>query len=151
MEIGCGARVRDFDGRRYFYFWHYERTNGRSARHEDYVGRVGSGEAGAAPSDRGLPSPGRARIRATPGQNRAGHRIRDRGRAAYRHLEVCSRGHARHAAYSMYRSASAGGRRDARMAGCAVHATVATDAPPMIASRCAHGTLKTMMSAKYTT
>src|SRR5437870_4945418 len=30
MEIGCGARVRDFDGRRYFYFWHYERTNGRS-------------------------------------------------------------------------------------------------------------------------
>ncbi|HEX9340477.1 MAG TPA: hypothetical protein VF992_04825 [Thermoplasmata archaeon] len=45
MEIGCGARVRDFDGRRYFYFWHYERTNGRSARHEDYVGRVGSDRA----------------------------------------------------------------------------------------------------------
>ena len=22
MEIGCGARVRDFDGRGYFYFWH---------------------------------------------------------------------------------------------------------------------------------
>ena len=42
MEIGCGARVRDFDGRRYFYFWHYERTNGRSERKEDYVGRVDS-------------------------------------------------------------------------------------------------------------
>jgi hypothetical protein len=26
MEIVCGARVRDFDGRRYFYFWHYEGT-----------------------------------------------------------------------------------------------------------------------------
>ena len=42
MEIGCGARVRDFDGRRYVYFWHYERTNGRSERKEDYVGRVES-------------------------------------------------------------------------------------------------------------
>ncbi len=39
MEIGCGARVRDFDGRRYFNFWHYERANGRSVRREDYVGR----------------------------------------------------------------------------------------------------------------
>ena len=28
MEIGCGARVRDFDGRRYWYFWHYEREDG---------------------------------------------------------------------------------------------------------------------------
>ncbi len=48
MEIGCGARVRDFDGRRYFYFWHYERDNGRSVRKEDYVGRVDSekGKAG---------------------------------------------------------------------------------------------------------
>ena len=42
MEIGCGARIRDFEGRRYFYFWHYERTNGRSMRMEDYVGRVDS-------------------------------------------------------------------------------------------------------------
>jgi len=42
MEIGCGARIRDFDGRRYFYFWHYEREGGRSVRREDYVGRVGS-------------------------------------------------------------------------------------------------------------
>ncbi len=42
MEIGCGARVRDFDGRRYFYFWHYEREGGRSVRREDYVGRVES-------------------------------------------------------------------------------------------------------------
>lgn len=42
MEIGCGARIRDFEGRRYFYFWHYERMNGRSTRREDYVGRVDS-------------------------------------------------------------------------------------------------------------
>lgn len=42
MEIGCGARVRDFGGRRYFYFWHYERLGGRSVRKEDYVGRVDS-------------------------------------------------------------------------------------------------------------
>ena len=42
MEIGCGARVRDFDGRRYFYFWHYERENGRSVRKEDYLGRADS-------------------------------------------------------------------------------------------------------------
>ncbi len=41
MEVGCGARVRDFDGRRYWYFWHYEREDGRSRRREDYVGRVG--------------------------------------------------------------------------------------------------------------
>ena len=45
MEIGCGARVRDFDGRRYFYFWHYERYNGHSTRKEDYVGRVDSEKA----------------------------------------------------------------------------------------------------------
>ncbi len=45
MEIGCGARVRDFDGRRYFYFWHYERSGGRSVRKEDYVGRVASDRA----------------------------------------------------------------------------------------------------------
>ena len=42
MEIGCGARVRDFEGRRYFYFWHYERDDGRSRKREDYVGRVDS-------------------------------------------------------------------------------------------------------------
>mgnify|MGYP006268814199 CR=1 FL=1 len=45
MEIGCGARIRDFDGRRYFYFWHYERDGGRSVRREDYVGRVESERA----------------------------------------------------------------------------------------------------------
>ncbi|HEX9340657.1 MAG TPA: hypothetical protein VF992_05735 [Thermoplasmata archaeon] len=42
MEIGCGARIRDFGGRRYFYFWHYERDDGRSSRKEDYIGRVES-------------------------------------------------------------------------------------------------------------
>ncbi len=47
MEIGCGARVREFDGRRYFYFWHYEREGGRSLRKEDYVGRVDSEKARA--------------------------------------------------------------------------------------------------------
>ncbi len=45
MEIGCGARIRDFDGRRYWYFWHYEREDGRSARREEYVGRVESDRA----------------------------------------------------------------------------------------------------------
>ena len=45
MEIGCGARVRDFDGRRYFYFWDYERNNGRSERKDDYLGRVDSERA----------------------------------------------------------------------------------------------------------
>ena len=45
MEIGCGARIRSFDGRRYFYFWHYERANGRSTRNEEYVGRVDSEKA----------------------------------------------------------------------------------------------------------
>lgn len=45
MEVGCGARIRDFDGRRYFYFWHYEREGGRSVRREDYVGRVESERA----------------------------------------------------------------------------------------------------------
>jgi len=45
MEVGCGARVRDFDGRRYWYFWHYERVRGRSVRREDYVGRVDSEKA----------------------------------------------------------------------------------------------------------
>ena len=47
MEIGCGARVRDFGGRRYFYFGHYERTGGRSVRKEEYVGRVESEKARA--------------------------------------------------------------------------------------------------------
>ncbi len=45
MEIGCGARVRDFEGRRYWYFWHYEVEEGRSRRREDYIGRVDSGRA----------------------------------------------------------------------------------------------------------
>ena len=45
MEFGCGARIRDFDGRRYFYFWHYEREAGRSRRREEYIGRVESARA----------------------------------------------------------------------------------------------------------
>ncbi len=35
--------MRDFDGRRYWYFWHYEREDGQSRRKEEYVGRVDSG------------------------------------------------------------------------------------------------------------
>ncbi len=42
VEIGCGARVRDFDGRRYWYFWHHDREDSRSRRREEYVGRVDS-------------------------------------------------------------------------------------------------------------
>jgi len=45
MEIGCGARVREIRGHRYFYFWHYEREGGRSVRREDYLGRVGDERA----------------------------------------------------------------------------------------------------------
>ena len=45
MEIGCGARVREIRGHRYFYFWHYERDGGRSVRREDYVGRVDDARA----------------------------------------------------------------------------------------------------------
>jgi len=45
MEVGCGGRVRDFDGRRYLYFWHYERVDGRSTRKEEYVGRIDSERA----------------------------------------------------------------------------------------------------------
>src|SRR2546430_16562370 len=45
MEIGCRAPLPDFAGRRYFYFWPYERHNGRSQKREDYVGRVDSDEA----------------------------------------------------------------------------------------------------------
>jgi len=47
MEIGCGARVLDFGGRRYVYFWQYERSNGRSVRREVYIGCVGSERAKA--------------------------------------------------------------------------------------------------------
>lgn len=45
MEIGCGACVRDFGGRRYRYSGHYERQDGLSRRQEDYVGRVHSARA----------------------------------------------------------------------------------------------------------
>src|SRR3990172_4590301 len=46
MEVGCGARVREFHGGgRDFYFWPYEREGGRSVRKEDYVGRVDSEKA----------------------------------------------------------------------------------------------------------
>src|SRR3989442_297194 len=103
MEIGCGARVRDFDGRRYFYFWHYERTNGRSVRKEDYIGRVdsdsarsdllrrmavkegrlGLGPVGPSTSDGGLPPEGRTGVRAAPGPDRDPDRL-----DSYPHLEV---------------------------------------------------------------
>src|SRR5947208_4069504 len=90
MEIGCGARVRDFDGRRYFYFWHYERDNGRSVRREEYVGRVDS--------ERGRPEllrriaaylpEGRRGVRAEAGPGRVSDL-----RGVYLHLEVCDAPH----------------------------------------------------------
>src|SRR5213594_1183556 len=109
MEIGCGARVRDFDGR--------------------------------------LPSQGGARVRPEAGPDRAAHCL-----GAYLHLEVRSpwTSEASRRAHSMYRSASAGGMRDARIAGWAALATAATDATPTINARFGHGTVKTTMSAKYT-
>ena len=69
MEIGCGARVRDFDGRRYFYFWHYERDNGRSQKREDYVGRVDSDKARWPSSIEWPPTIG-GRSRSSPGVGR---------------------------------------------------------------------------------
>ena len=42
MELGCGARVRDFGGRRNVDFRQYERQGGRSVRREDSVGRFGA-------------------------------------------------------------------------------------------------------------
>ena len=45
MEVGCGARVREIRRRRYVYFWHYERENGRSVRREDYIGPLASEKA----------------------------------------------------------------------------------------------------------
>src|SRR6266480_2838006 len=83
MEIGCGARIREFDGRRYFYFWHYERDNGRSVRKEDYVGRVDS-ERGR--SDLLLPPEVRTGIRPAAGADRG---LR---RSAYLYLEVHAQG-----------------------------------------------------------
>ncbi len=37
--------MRDFDGRRYWYLWHYEQSDGHSLRMEDYIGRVDSERA----------------------------------------------------------------------------------------------------------
>ncbi len=88
MEIGCGARIRSFDGRRYFYFWHYERANGRSTRNEEYVGRVDSEKARSDLLRRmaAYPSEGRAGVREEAGPDRGPDR-----RELYLYLEVRSR------------------------------------------------------------
>jgi hypothetical protein len=67
MEIGCGARVRDFDGRRYFYFWHYERDDGHF-REEGGLrrpGGLGEREIRSPASDGRLPPEGGGGVRTT--------------------------------------------------------------------------------------
>src|SRR5207247_5242529 len=74
------------DGRRYFYFWHYERDNGRFAE-EGGLRRPGGlrqGAVGPPPSNGRLPSEGGAGVRPASGADR-GPRWR-----AYLHLEVRS-------------------------------------------------------------
>src|SRR2546422_520051 len=107
----------------------------------------GEGEDGSPEANGRLPSQGGARVRPAAGPDRAAHRF-----GAYLHLEVRSpwTSEASRRAHSMYRSASAGGMRDARIAGWAALATAATDATPTINARFGHGTVKTTMSAKYT-
>src|SRR5207247_3079496 len=74
------------DGRRYFYFWHYERDNGRFAE-EGGLRRPGGlrqGAVGPPPSNGRRPSEGGAGVRPASGADR-GPRWR-----AYLHLEVRS-------------------------------------------------------------
>jgi len=40
MEPGCGLGVKIVRGRRYLYFWRYERREGRSRKVETYLGPV---------------------------------------------------------------------------------------------------------------
>ena len=40
--MGCGLATKTVHGRRYLYFWRYDRLNGRSVKTERYVGPVGS-------------------------------------------------------------------------------------------------------------
>src|SRR5213594_1913549 len=108
---------------------------------------LGEGEDGSPEANGRLPSQSGARVRPEAGPDRAAHCL-----GAYLHLEVRSpwTSEASRRAHSMYRSASAGGMRDARIAGWAALATAATDATPTINARFGHGTVKTTMSAKYT-
>jgi len=46
MEMGCGLATKTVHGRRYLYFWRYNRLNGRSEKVERYVGPVGLMETG---------------------------------------------------------------------------------------------------------
>ncbi len=42
--MGCGLAAKTVHGRRYLYFWCYDRLGGRSRKVERYVGPVGSSE-----------------------------------------------------------------------------------------------------------
>ena len=44
MEMGCGLATKIVHGKRYLYFWQYDRLNGRSKKVERYIGPVGSTE-----------------------------------------------------------------------------------------------------------
>jgi len=115
MEIGCGVRVRDFDGRRYFYFWHYERDDGCSTRREEYVGRVDSERARSALLRRMAAyhrGPSRNSHVGGRGSRTSLPRIPLlRGTFGPQPTNPLRRPH------SMYLKASAGGMRDARTAG----------------------------------
>jgi hypothetical protein len=45
-ELGCGLATKIVHGRRYLYFWRYERSNGTSRKMERYVGPVRSTKTG---------------------------------------------------------------------------------------------------------
>ena len=38
MQVGCGFRIKQVNGREYVYFWHYEARGGRSRQVYDYMG-----------------------------------------------------------------------------------------------------------------
>ena len=45
MEPGCGLETKLVRGRRYLYFWKYERRDGRSRKVDPYLGPVTSPKA----------------------------------------------------------------------------------------------------------
>src|SRR5207244_11668816 len=100
-----------------------------AARGLRWASGLGEGEVGSPEAHGRVPPQGGTGIRSTAGPDRAAHR-----RGAYLHLEVWSRGNsaASRSLHPLYRSASAGGIRDARIAGWAALATAAMDATPTI-------------------
>src|SRR3990172_2024564 len=105
-------------------------------------GRLRKGEAESPATPPGVPSEGGAGVRPAEDEDRG-----PRGRRTYLRLEVRTTGRPRVLAspHSMYRRASAGGTREARIAGWAVLAIAAADVSPTMSKRWAHGTTNTTM------